>query len=201
MAAVSDHSSPESLSSSPPTRPMRLDSLLGRLETRTIRGETDRAVLRVTEDSRTVDWQTIFVAVRGASTDGHGYAHGLDCAAVIAEEDVEPAPGVPVILVSNARVALAELARILEGNPSHELSLVGVTGTNGKTTTCWILESILHAAGRKVGLIGTTGHRSNHQAVASGYTTPPAPQWQSLLRQMRDGGCEVVAAEAGTRRM
>jgi UDP-N-acetylmuramoyl-L-alanyl-D-glutamate--2,6-diaminopimelate ligase len=145
-----------------------------------------------------VDWQTVFVAVRGASTDGHRYAHGLDCAAVIAEEDVEPASGVPVILVSDARVALAELARMIEGNPSHELSLVGVTGTNGKTTTCWILESILRAAGRKVGLIGTTGHRSNHQAIASGYTTPPAPQWQGLLRQMRDAGCEVVAAEVSS---
>jgi UDP-N-acetylmuramyl-tripeptide synthetase len=177
---------------------MRLQVLLDQIETLSIRGETDKAVLRVTEDSRAVDWQTIFVAVRGAQSDGHRFAGGLECAVVVAEEPVEPAPGVSVVLVKDSRVALAEIAGILEGNPSRTLSLVGVTGTNGKTTTCWILESILRAAGRKVGLIGTTGHRLNRQSLGSGYTTPPAPQWQALLREMRDGGCDVVASEVSS---
>jgi UDP-N-acetylmuramoyl-L-alanyl-D-glutamate--2,6-diaminopimelate ligase len=177
---------------------MRLQVLLDQIETLSIRGETDKAVLRVAEDSRRVDWQTAFVAVRGAQSDGHRFAAGLECAVVIAEEDVAPSEGVPVVLVEDARVALAEIARILEGNPSHELAVVGITGTNGKTTTCWILESILRASGKKVGLIGTTGHRANRQSLGAGYTTPPAPQWQALLREMRDSGCEVVASEVSS---
>lgn len=177
---------------------MRLQVLLDQIETLSIRGETDKAVLRVTEDSRGVDWQTAFVAVRGAKADGHRYAAGLECAVVFAEEDVAPALGVPVVLVPDARIALADCARILQGNPSHELALVGITGTNGKTTTCWILESMLRAAAKKVGLIGTTGHRANRKSLGSGYTTPPAPQWQALLREMRDSGCDVVAAEVSS---
>jgi len=177
---------------------MRLQVLLDQIETLSIRGETEKAVLRVTEDSRQVDWQTAFVAVRGAQSDGHRFAAGLECAVVIAEEEVAPGEGVPVVLVKDARVALAEIAGILEGHPSRELALVGITGTNGKTTTCWILESILHASGKKAGLIGTTGHRSNRQSLGSGYTTPPAPQWQALLREMRDNGCEVVASEVSS---
>jgi len=177
---------------------MRLDVFLDRLQTRSVRGDTRGVVLRVTEDSRDVDWQSVFVAVRGAQVDGHKYAKGLDCALVIAEDDVEPAEGVPVAIVKDTRLALAEAASILEGDPSHEVSVVGITGTNGKTTTSWILESILKAAGRKVGVIGTTGHRANHQEVGSGYTTPPAPQWQGLLRQMVDQGCEFVTAEVSS---
>jgi UDP-N-acetylmuramoyl-L-alanyl-D-glutamate--2,6-diaminopimelate ligase len=117
---------------------------------------------------------------------------------VIAEEDVHPAEGVPVVRVVDARQALAEASAALENHPSQSMSVVGITGTNGKTTTSWILESILSAAGRRVGLIGTTGHRSNKTSIPALYTTPPAPQWQGLLRRMKEDGCEFVATEVSS---
>ena len=120
---------------------MRLEVLLGRLETLSVRGDVDHVVLRVSEDSRDVDWQTAFFAVRGATVDGHRFARGLDCAVVIAEDDVHPAEGVPVVRVVDARKALAEASAALENDPSQSMSVVGITGTNGKTTTSWILES------------------------------------------------------------
>ena len=177
---------------------MRLDVLLDRIDVCSIRGDTERVVLRVTEDSRQVDWQTAFVAVRGAVVDGHRFAPGLDCAVVFAEEEVEPAEGVPLVVVEDSRKALAQAAAILEGDPSQSLSVVGITGTNGKTTTSWILESILQAAGRRVGIIGTTGHRVSGESVSGSFTTPPAPRWQGLLRQMRDEGCEFAVAEVSS---
>ena len=77
---------------------MRLDLLLERIEVVSVRGDTSRVVLRVSENSRDVDWQTAFVAVQGAAVDGHRFASGLDCAVIVAERPVEPAEGVPVVL-------------------------------------------------------------------------------------------------------
>ena len=177
---------------------MRLDLLLERIEVVSVRGDTSRVVLRVSENSRDVDWQTAFVAVEGAAVDGHRFASGLDCAVVVAERPVEPSDGVPVVLVKDSRKALAKMAATLEGNPSQSLSVVGITGTNGKTTTSWILESILRAAGRRVGVIGTTGHRLLDESLPASFTTPPAPQWQGLLRQMRDSRCEFAVTEVSS---
>jgi len=84
------------------------------------------------------------------------------------------------------------------GDPSDQLALIGVTGTNGKTTTCWILEAILETAGRPVGIIGTTGNRVRGREVPAEFTTPLPRQWQGLLRDMVDAGCEVVAAEVSS---
>ena len=177
---------------------MRLDLLLERIEVVSVRGDTSRVVLRVSENSRDVDWQTAFVAVQGAAVDGHRFASGLDCAVIVAERPVEPAEGVPVVLVKDSRQALAQMAATLEGNPSQSLSVVGITGTNGKTTTSWILESILRAAGRRVGVIGTTGHRLLDESLPASFTTPPAPQWQRLLRQMKDSRCEFAVTEVSS---
>lgn len=177
---------------------MRLDLLLEQIEVVSVCGDTSRIALRVSEDSRDVDWQTVFVAVEGAAADGHRFAEGLDCALVVAERDVAPAEGVPLVIVRDSRKALAALAATLEGNPSHSLSVVGITGTNGKTTTSWILESILAAAGRRVGVIGTTGHRLFGESLPTRFTTPPAPQWQGLIRQMRDRGCEFLVSEVSS---
>ena len=94
---------------------MRLDLLLERIEVVSVRGDTSRVVLRVSEDSRDVDWQTAFVAVEGSVVDGHRFASGLDCAVVIAERPVEPAEGVPLVLVKDSRAALAKWLRILKG--------------------------------------------------------------------------------------
>ena len=177
---------------------MQLQELLARVVPLSVQGPTDRPIRQVTQDSRAAGKEDVFVAIEGGSVDGHLYVSALECAAVVVEQDVHPQPGVTCIRVPDSRLALAQMAAAEVGNPSDQLALIGVTGTNGKTTTCWILEAILEAAGRPVGIIGTTGNRVRGEEAPAQFTTPLPRQWQGLLREMVDAGCEVVAAEVSS---
>ncbi len=177
---------------------MQLQALLDRVDPISVQGDTQRAIQRVTQDSRDAGAQDLFVAIAGERVDGHRFVDGLACAAVVVEQDVQTPMGVTRIRVHDSRHALAQCAAALAGDPSGQLALVGVTGTNGKTTTCWILESILSAAGTAVGVVGTTGHRVRGDSRPSRFTTPLPTQWQGLLRDMVEAGCAVVAAEVSS---
>ena len=163
-----------------------------------ISGPLDRRVVALTQDSRKARPDGVFVAVRGARVDGHDFVRELDVGAVVVERDVTTKPGVTRIQVDDTLAALGPLASALHGDPSSTLPIVGVTGTNGKTTTTWMIEAICAHAGLKAGVVGTTGNRVGQQVLPTVYTTPLAETWQALLAQMRDAGCDVVAAEVSS---
>lgn len=154
-------------------------------------------------DSRAVVPGDLFVALRGELADGHDHlaqALQLGAAAVVVERvptgvDLR---GRPALVVRDARRSLAPLAAEFFGHPSGELSLIGVTGTNGKTSTTFLLESILDAAGRPTGLIGTVEVRFAGERQRAINTTPESLELQRLLRAMRNRGVEAVAMEVSS---
>lgn len=180
---------------SPGERLSRLASAVGGRVT----GGGDPMVVDVTHDSRRVEPGWLFVAIRGARADGHAFvseAVAAGAAAVCVEREV--AVDVPMLVVGDTRAALPHLAATVHANPAAELDLVGVTGTNGKTTVTYMVEAIGRAAGRKTGLIGTIETRIGGEVVPAVRTTPEASDLQRLLRSMRNQGVDLVAAEVSS---
>jgi UDP-N-acetylmuramoyl-L-alanyl-D-glutamate--2,6-diaminopimelate ligase len=158
-------------------------------------------VTSVTFDSREVGPGSVFVALRGLKTDGTEFvpdAIARGAVAVVAESaDPADAP-IPWLRVPDARLALAALAAIVFGHPSDKLVLVGITGTNGKTTTSYLLASIFEAAGIKCGRIGTVGYQIAGREIDAVRTTPEAPELQRMLRDMVAAGCGACVMEVSS---
>ena len=145
-------------------------------------------------DSRRVEPGFAFVCIRGTAVDGHEYVRQAvenGAAVIVAEHPVElgVADGVPQVLVASGRRAWARMCANWFGNPAERLRMIGVTGTNGKTTTTYLLKSILEANGEKVGLIGTIQNMIGERVLASGHTTPDPYDLQSMLFLMVAEGC------------
>jgi len=163
--------------------------------------EAARPCSGVTHDSRAVRPGMVFVACQGRKADGAAFAAQAieaGAAAIVAAQASSIAVPVPWIVVEEPRLALALLADEFYGHPSREMPVVGVTGTNGKTTTSFIAQSIFEAAGITCGLMGTVGYRVGGRMIEARRTTPEAPELQSLLRQMRDAGCEACVMEVSS---
>jgi UDP-N-acetylmuramoyl-L-alanyl-D-glutamate--2,6-diaminopimelate ligase len=163
--------------------------------------DTSQPVIGVTYDSRQVKPGAVFVALRGVNADGTRFAAqaiASGAIAVVAETGAPPGVTIPWIQVPAARAALAELAAAFHGNPSDELVLVGITGTNGKTTTSYVLAAIFEAAGIKCGRIGTIGYRIGAREVDAPRTTPEAPELQQMLRGMLGEGCGACVMEVSS---
>ena len=161
----------------------------------------DVPCLGVTCDSRLVQRGWVFVALRGLKADGADFAAqaiAAGASAIVAERDTPPAPTVPWIVVSDARRALAWLAAEFFGHPSREMRVVGITGTNGKTTTSYLVRSIYEAAGVKCGVMGTVMYGIGDREISATRTTPEAPELQGLMRQMADAGCGACAMEVSS---
>ena len=144
---------------------------------------------------------SMFVAVRGLAHDGHDFiADAVNRGAryIVHEKDISIPSEVIAIKVNNSRRALGVLAKNYFGNPSARLCLVGVTGTNGKTTTTYILESILAQAGCKCGVLGTVNYRYNNKTYPAPNTTPESYEMQKILRTMADEGVTHVIAEVSS---
>ena len=155
----------------------------------------------VTHDSRRVGPGWIFVALRGLKADGAEFAPaaiGAGAAAIIAEREPDTVSLVPWVVVKDARLILAWLAAAFFGHPSRQMKVVGITGTNGKTTTSYLVSSILEAAGVKTGLMGTVVHRTGTREFAATRTTPEAPELQEMMREMVDSGCGACAMEVSS---
>jgi UDP-N-acetylmuramoyl-L-alanyl-D-glutamate--2,6-diaminopimelate ligase len=166
-----------------------------------VTGDLDAPVTGVAYHSREVTPGGLFVALKGALTDGHLYlAASLDAGArvVVTEQELAPPPGVTVVRVPQARLALAHISAAFFDHPSRELTLVGITGTNGKTTTTYILESILNAAGCRVGVVGTVNYRVGESTWPAPVTTPESLDLQRLLREMRTCGVTHVFLEVSS---
>ncbi|MBI4211692.1 MAG: UDP-N-acetylmuramoyl-L-alanyl-D-glutamate--2,6-diaminopimelate ligase [Deltaproteobacteria bacterium] len=143
----------------------------------------------------------LYVAITGQSFDGHAYipeAIARGAAVVLAEKQVALALSVPLLVVQNTRQAVGPIAALLAGNPSKRMTMIGVTGTNGKTTTTALLESIFAAAGEKPGVIGTLGMRIDHRQTDLGFTTPDAVRLQACLKTMVNAGVGVCAMEVSS---
>lgn len=164
-------------------------------------GDNDPALRSIVYDSRSVTQGALFVALRGSIVDGHRYlkqAVALGAVALLSEEIPQNIDTVPVICVSDTRRALAYLANAFYGTPSKELTLIGVTGTNGKTSTTYLVESILKSAGKKTGVIGTIEIRYADQRQRTLNTTPESLDLQRTLRSMRDHKVQAVAMEVSS---
>jgi UDP-N-acetylmuramoyl-L-alanyl-D-glutamate--2,6-diaminopimelate ligase len=177
---------------------MRLSSLTRGFTVRGGSGDPD--ITLVTEDSRQVRPGALFVAIAGTAQDGHQYIRqALDrgaAAIVLQRADALPGSSIAHAIVPNTRVALATIAARFYGSPADQLSIVGFTGTFGKTTTSEILRSLLEAAGRKPAVVGSLGARyERFEDRGSGLTTPAPPQLHSWLATVKDLGARTVILE------
>ena len=158
-------------------------------------------ILALAHDSRKVEPGTLFVCMKGATVDGHSFAAAAvakGAVAVLAEQEVAGVDTVPVIRTPDVRQAVERIAACFYGDPSTQLRLVGVTGTNGKTTTTHIIRSIFNRAGRPCGVSGTLHTLIGDRVVPVKNTTPDVLDLQSTLRDMVDGGMKAVAMEVSS---
>lgn len=158
----------------------------------------DVDVLDVTQDSRLVKEGSLFVCVKGAVFDGHNVAKQMlenGAAAVVVERDLGIANQ---IIVENSRAVFSPICANFFGNPSKQLKLIGLTGTNGKTTTTFLIKQILENVGKKVGLIGTVQNMIGDEIYPAKYTTPDPYELQKLFRMMVDANCEYCVMEVSS---
>lgn len=169
---------------------------------------SDRALLeqleitKITEDSRAVTAGTLFVALRGTQADGHRFIPSAieagSCAIVLETLPEELQEGVAYIVVPSSSEVLGLLSSALHGHPSRQLTVVGVTGTNGKTTIATLLFRLFRALGYRCGLLSTVCNYIEDEAISATHTTPSAPELQELLGRMRDAGCTHVFMEVSS---
>ena len=179
---------------------MNLSSLLRALPAFQIHNERDLDITRITPDSRQVIPGALFVAIPGVNVDGARFipdALQRGAAAIVSESPISNLHS-PIIQVPNARAALAHLSAAWHDFPSRKLRVIGVTGTDGKTTTCQLIASILESAGHKVGAITSVSATIGDQEIDTGLhtTTPDAPDVQRYLAQMVDAGAQYAVIEA-----
>src|SRR3954454_8416872 len=164
---------------------MQLSELIAATEIKALRGDPETEISGLAYDSGRVGEGTLFFCVRGQTRDGHEFAPAAvaaGAAALVVEEDLE----LPVaqVRVADARAAMAPLAARFWGDPTAELQVAGITGTNGKTTTAFLLREILEAAGRPCGLLGTVKQVVGGVEEQVGRTTPEAIDLQATFRRM-----------------
>lgn len=178
-----------------------LSELVDSVPARAARGPLDLPIKGIKSDSRAVEKGDLFVAVRGRSTDGHRFVEDAvhrGAVAVVTEEDVN-LPAVTAVIVQDTARALALIASRFHGDPSRDLYMVGVTGTNGKTSTTNLLRAICEESSwGKMGLIGTLGHGAEKRLEASVHTTPEPITLHRLLGEMKSRKCFGVVMEVSS---
>lgn len=180
---------------------MKLTQLLERLKYEVVKGKDDIEISDLINDSRKVGPGSVFVCISGAVSDGHAYVEevaGKGASAVIVEKDVEAPEGLTVIRVSDTRYALALMSAAYFGYPAEKLKVIGITGTKGKTTTTYMVKSILEGVGHKVGLIGTIEAIIGDKVIPASNTTPESYTIQKYFAQMVEAGCDSVVMEVSS---
>ena len=180
----------------------RLKELLDDVRALEIENSANPVVGSLTYDSRAVEQGACFFAVRGTQSDGHRYitsAIERGAVAIICEEMPESrVEGVSYVKVEDSNIAMAHIAAAYYNHPSRELRLVGVTGTNGKTTTATLLYDMFMAMGYKAGLISTVVYRIGERSIASTHTTPDSIRLNQMMREMVDEGCDYCFMEVSS---
>ena len=182
-------------------RTMVLSKLVEDYQYTVCKGSLEIEVTDVIYDSRKIKPDTVFVCMVGASFDAHEYisqAIAQGAVAVVVQKDVEVKEDVTVIRVENTRKALAYMAAAYFGHPATKLTMIGITGTKGKTTTSYMIQSVLEAAGKKVGIIGTIGALIDGKKQKTQNTTPESYELQRLFAAMVEAGCEYCVMEVSS---
>ena len=180
---------------------MKLSSLLEKLEYTCLQGDVDVEITGLVNDSRKAGPGALFLCIRGYVVDGHTFAAdvaGKGAAALLVEEPVEVPASVTVIQVKDSRYAMAFISAAWFGYPAEKLTTIGITGTKGKTTTTYMVKSILENAGHKVGLIGTIETIIGDRVIPSANTTPESYQVQQYFAEMVEAGCDSVVMEVAS---
>ena len=180
----------------------QLASLLALLPEAKVLGSTDKVITDITADSRTVEAGSLFICLKGATVDGHKFlamAAQKGAAAALVEDVPADAPaGVTLIQVADTRSAMEAVTPFFFDYPGKQMRMIGVTGTNGKTTSTNIIRLILRQAGYKVGLIGTINIMINDEVTVSHNTTPDVVDLQKALYAMRQAGCDYCVMEVSS---
>src|SRR5216110_1061704 len=179
---------------------MQLKTLLAATPVREVIGSLDRPVENIAYDSRRVQRNSLFAALRGEKTDGHqfiGQAIDKGASVIVAERENND-PRATCLVVKNTRNALADLSAAFYGHPARKLRLAAVTGTNGKTTTTFLIKHICEKASLRCGLIGTVRYEIGERVLPAIRTTPESLDLQELLAQIADAGCKAVAMEVSS---
>lgn len=180
---------------------MLLRDLLTDVSPTSIDGPADITIAAITADSREVMPGAAFVAIQGFTHDGHAFvpeAVARGAHAIVVQQPVPRIAGITTVTVPDTRVAVAHMSAAFCGHPSAVLSLIGITGTNGKGTTAALIDAILTRAGKRTGIIGTLGARVGDRDIDLGRTTPEAPRLQALLREMVDADTTHAVMEVAS---
>lgn len=180
---------------------MFLEQLLERLEYTCLQGDLHQEIKEVVADSRKAKEGSLFICIRGAVADGHNFVDKVaeqGTKVIVVEEAVSVPENVTVIQVQDTRYAMALIAAAYYGYPGDQLKIIGITGTKGKTTTTYMVKSILENAGYKVGLIGTIETIIGDKVIPSANTTPESLLVQKYFREMLDAGCDCAVMEVSS---
>ncbi|HEY9574477.1 MAG TPA: UDP-N-acetylmuramoyl-L-alanyl-D-glutamate--2,6-diaminopimelate ligase [Lachnospiraceae bacterium] len=180
---------------------MKVSQLVEEIEYTLLQGDLNQEVKDIVYDSRKVSENSLFICIRGAIVDGHSFVADVvfkGAKVLIVEEAVEVGEDVTVLLVENTRYAMACISAAYFGHPARKLKVIGITGTKGKTTTTYMVKSILENAGYKVGLIGTIEAIIGEQVIPAANTTPESYIVQEYFAKMVDAGLDCVVMEVSS---
>ena len=179
----------------------KLKDLLEHLDYQCLQGTTDKEITGVVFDSRKAEPGSLFLCIKGAVSDGHTYAKEVaekGASVLVVQDAVEVPEGVTVIQVENSRYAMACISAAWFDHPAKKLKTIGITGTKGKTTTTYLVKSILENAGHKTGLIGTIETIIGEEHIPSANTTPESYLVQQYFAKMAEAGCDSVVMEVSS---
>ncbi|MFA7405137.1 MAG: UDP-N-acetylmuramoyl-L-alanyl-D-glutamate--2,6-diaminopimelate ligase [Pelobacteraceae bacterium] len=180
---------------------MTLCELLEKLPDSEIHGDATVAVTSLTCDSRAVVPGALFFALRGVQADGHRYieqAVAAGAAAVVLEDAASAPDGCPWVKVTDGRAAMGRISALFNGEPTATRPLIGITGTNGKTTTTYLIEAILAAAGKPAAVLGTISYRFGATTIEASHTTPESTELQRAFLQLAEAGAESFVMEVSS---
>ena len=179
---------------------MKLQDLLRDVETIELHADPLTEIKTVAYDSRKVEKGALFAAISGFTSDGNRFIPmAMEKGAAVVVTAKRPQADVPYVLVASDRLALAKISCNFYGNPARSMKIIGVTGTNGKTSVTLLLKSVLEQVlGAKVGLVGTMGNLIGNEAIPTEHTTPESLELQQLFARMRDAGCRYVVMEVSS---